>query len=99
MKYGVWVLLGLIPTLAAAETTIYGQIKGGISATHQSGGALKYSSDQTPLTNTDPNHHTQIDDYGSYVGLRGQEPLGDTDIKAIWQIEQDTPIGRSQRRH
>lgn len=98
MKYAVGFLLGLLSTAAVAETAIYGEIKGGVNTIHQTGIPATYDASVNPAANR---HHeqTQVDDYGSFVGLRGKEQLGDSSIKAIWQIEQDTPLTRQSRHH
>lgn len=69
--------LTTISTAAMADVVLYGQIKGGVEVTK-----IKGVSGTT----------TQIVDYGSRIGFKGQEQLNG-DLKAIWQLEQDVNIG------
>ena len=64
--------LSTLPLAAAAEVTLYGDIKGG----------LEY----TKVDHFD-NSVTDVNDWGSYIGFRGEEELSGG-LKAIWQIEQ-----------
>ncbi len=41
---------------------------------------------------------TGLVDHGSFIGLRGQTPLGDSGLRAIWQVEQNTPLSPKRRR-
>ena len=65
--------LTALPVAAMADVVLYGQIKGGV-ATNFSGGDNDGSI-------------TQMEDYGSRIGFKGEEDLGNG-LKAIWQVEQ-----------
>lgn len=69
--------LTTISTAAMADVVLYGQIKGGVEVSKQKG------VDGTV---------TNIVDYGSKIGFKGQEQLNGN-LKAIWQLEQDVNIG------
>ena len=65
--------------VAMADVVLYGQIKGGIGYTSGDGDGSI----------------TQIEDYKSRIGFRGNEDLGNG-LQAIWQVEQFTPISGAQ---
>lgn len=69
--------LATISTAAMADVVLYGQIKGGVEVSKVKG--IKGTT-------------TQIVDYGSRIGFKGQEQLNGS-LKAIWQLEQDVNIG------
>ena len=65
--------LTALPVAAMADVVLYGQIKGGVGTTFGDG---------------DTNGTiTQMEDYGSRIGFKGEEELGNG-LKAIWQVEQ-----------
>ena len=65
--------LTALPVAAMADVVLYGQIKGGVGVTFGDG---------------DTNGTiTQMEDYGSRIGFKGEEDLGNG-LKAIWQVEQ-----------
>ena len=65
--------LTALPVAAMADVVLYGQIKGGVGVTFADG-----DNDGTI---------TQMEDYGSRIGFKGEEDLGNG-LKAIWQVEQ-----------
>jgi len=67
-------LAGLLPTLALADVTLYGQIRGGIE-----GNKVRYQGGEGSTTN--------VRDYSSRLGFKGSEAL-DNGLTAIWQVEQ-----------
>lgn len=67
-------LVSMLPTLALADVTLYGQIRGGIE-----GSKVKYQGSEGSTTN--------VRDYSSRLGFKGSEPLGNG-LSAIWQVEQ-----------
>ncbi|MDO4248294.1 MAG: trimeric porin PorB [Neisseria sp.] len=71
---------------ASAEVILYGQIKAGVEVAKTK---IKGSDD-----NTRERSHTEtkIADFGSRIGFKGTEHLG-SGLNAIWQVEQDTPLG------
>ncbi|MDO5687035.1 MAG: porin [Neisseria sp.] len=68
--------LAALPVAAMADVTLYGQVKGG----------LEY----TKVKNVD-NTVTNINDWGSRIGFKGEEDLGNG-LKTIWQLEQDVSL-------
>lgn len=68
--------LTALPVAAMADVTLYGQIKGG----------LEYTK-----TNQSGNSLTNINDWGSRIGFKGEEDLGNG-LKAIWQVEQSVSL-------
>lgn len=68
--------LAALPVASMAEVVLYGQIKGGVEVT-------KVKDTDGTITN--------IVDYGSRIGFKGQEQLTDG-LKAIWQVEQKVDI-------
>ena len=66
---------------AMADVVLYGQIKGGVGVTFADG-----DNDGTI---------TQMEDYGSRIGFKGEEDLGNG-LKAIWQVEQRVSLAGAQ---
>ncbi|QEY24763.1 porin [Neisseria animalis] len=75
--------LACLPLAAAADTTLYGQIKSSISAS------------QVKIKSTDGMAKsaaaTRINDNTSRIGVKGSETLGG-DTKLIWQLEQRVSV-------
>lgn len=65
--------LAALPAAAMADVTLYGIMKAGIENTSIDWGTGSHSQNR-------------IDDYGSRIGFKGTEDLGDG-LKAIWQVE------------
>lgn len=72
--------LATLPVAAMAEVVLYGQIKGG----YEVSSAKRSNGTRGPWVNG-------IVDYGSRIGFKGQEDLGNG-LKAIWQLEQRVDI-------
>ena len=70
-----------LSTASMAEVILYGQIKGGVEVTK-----VRHKKGT----------ETQIVDYGSRIGFKGQEQLNG-DLKAIWQLEQRVDIGGGKK--
>lgn len=73
--------LGAFSSVAMADVTLYGQIRGGVQVTK-----TKYNDGRDNSGTT-----TQIQDFGSRIGFKGHEQLNST-LKAIWQLEQRVDI-------
>ena len=71
------VALATLSATSMADVILYGQIKGGVEV--------------SKIKNTDGTV-TQIVDYGSRIGFKGHEDLGNG-LQAIWQLEQKVNIG------
>lgn len=65
-------LLGMLPLVAEADTSVYGSLRVGI--------------DSMKSTDTGFRRSTGIDDFSSRVGFKGTEALG-AQLQAIWQVE------------
>lgn len=68
--------LAALPVASMAEVVLYGQIKGGVEVS-------KEKNTKGTVTN--------IVDYGSRIGFKGQEQLSEG-LKAIWKLEQGVDI-------
>ncbi|MGN6737340.1 porin [Neisseria sp. P0022.S007] len=77
-------LTAALPTAAFAahaDVQLYGSIKSGIETSQTRFGGQTRSS-------------TAVADQGSHIGLRGSHPIGGG-TNFIWEVEQDTPVGKS----
>ena len=80
--------LAALPVAAMADVTLYGQIKAGVEVSKVKLGeqtAAKLGHEKSSKT------ATEIADYGSRIGFKGHEHLGNN-LNAIWQVEQNTSI-------
>lgn len=66
--------LAAVPALSLADVTIYGRIVGGLE------------SDSIKTVGGTSTRQTNVQDYLSWIGFKGQEDLGNG-LKAIWQVE------------
>ena len=75
--------LAALPVAAMADVTLYGTVKAGVevSRTKTTEGNVS-TKDRTA---------TEISDFGSKIGFRGHEHLGNN-LNAIWQVEQSASI-------
>ena len=83
-----WLLLSsiILTSIAFAETQLYGTISSGITASQSR------FADGKRLSNS------KIEDYGSYIGMRGRIPLNsNSGTHTIWQWEQSSPTSPSFR--
>lgn len=75
--------LAALPVAATADVTLYGAIKAGVqtyrSVEHQEGKVIGMGTG------------SEISDFGSKIGFKGQEDLGNG-LKAIWQLEQGASV-------
>ena len=80
--------LAALPVAAMADVTLYGQIKAGVEVSKVKLGeqtAAKLGHEKSSKT------ATEIADFGSRIGFKGHEHLGNN-LNAIWQVEQSTSI-------
>ena len=68
----------LLPLYAQAQVELYGEIKAGVSVVNTQSAQSRMNRSTT-------------DDYGSHIGMRGSESLGNG-MRAIWQFDTDTPV-------
>lgn len=75
--------LAALPVAATADVTLYGAIKAGVqtyrSVEHQEGKVVGVGTG------------SEISDFGSKIGFKGQEDLGNG-LKAVWQLEQGASV-------
>ena len=75
--------LAALSTAAMADVTLYGTIKAGVET-----GQTKVKT----TTTTEKSHtETAIADFGSRIGFKGHENLGNG-LNAIWKVEQKTSV-------
>ncbi|MCF7530082.1 trimeric porin PorB [Neisseria lisongii] len=86
--------LATLPVAAMADVTLYGQVKAGVEVAQTKFGAATRNADFAPGKHGVPGKTavaTDIQDFGSRIGFKGHEHLGNN-LNAIWQIEQTTHI-------
>lgn len=76
--------LAALPVAAMADVTLYGTIKAGVEVSRVKNQGVKTKT------------ATQIADFGSKIGFKGQEDFGNG-IKAIWQLEQSASIAGTDK--
>ena len=80
--------LAALSTAAMADVTLYGTIKAGVET-----GQTKVKT----TTTTEKSHTvTQIADFGSRIGFKGHENLGNG-LNAIWKVEQKTSVAGTDK--
>ncbi len=79
--------LAALPVAAMADVTLYGQVKAGVEISQVK--VKKAGTNGAKETKTKT--ATEIADYGSRIGFKGHEHLGNN-LNAIWQVEQNTSI-------
>lgn len=75
--------LAALPVAAMADVTLYGTIKAGVETYR----TVKHTDGKVTEVKTG----SEIADFGSKIGFKGQEDLGNG-LKAIWQLEQSASI-------
>ncbi|EPI8118058.1 trimeric porin PorB [Neisseria gonorrhoeae] len=75
--------LAALPVAATADVTLYGAIKAGVQ-TYRS---VKHREGKVVGVGTG----SEISDFGSKIGFKGQEDLGNG-LKAVWQLEQGASV-------
>ena len=79
--------LAALSTAAMADVTLYGTIKAGVETAQ-----IKHKERNGNVTTTTKNHtETAITDFGSRIGFKGHENLGNG-LNAIWKVEQNTSV-------
>ncbi|HEZ2944919.1 TPA: porin [Neisseria meningitidis] len=92
-------VLSALPLASVADVSLYGEIKAGVEgrnyqlqlteAQAANGGAG--ASGQVKVTKAKSRIRTKISDFGSFIGFKGSEDLGEG-LKAVWQLEQDVSV-------
>lgn len=91
-------VLSALPLAAVADVSLYGEIKAGVESrniqlqlTEQPSKAQGQTNNQVKVTKAKSRIRTKISDFGSFIGFKGSEDLGD-ELKAVWQLEQDVSV-------
>ncbi|CWP92223.1 porin [Neisseria meningitidis] len=91
-------VLSALPLAAVADVSLYGEIKAGefigniqLQLTEQPSKAQGQTNNQVKVTKAKSRIRTKISDFGSFIGFKGSEDLGD-ELKAVWQLEQDVSV-------
>lgn len=91
-------VLSALPLAAVADVSLYGEIKAGVEGrniqlqlTEQPSKAQGQTNNQVKVTKAKSRIRTKISDFGSFVGFKGSEDLGEG-LKAVWQLEQDVSV-------
>ncbi|WP_061817577.1 porin, partial [Neisseria meningitidis] len=82
-----------LPLAAVADVSLYGEIKAGVEGRNiqlQLTEPLQ-NIQQPQVTKRKSRIRTKISDFGSFIGFKGSEDLGEG-LKAVWQLEQDVSV-------
>lgn len=91
-------VLSALPLAAVADVSLYGEIKAGVEGrniqaqlTEQLQVTNGVQGNQVKVTKAKSRIRTKISDFGSFIGFKGSEDLGEG-LKAVWQLEQDVSV-------
>lgn len=93
-------VLSALPLAAVADVSLYGEIKAGVEGRNYqlqlteaqaANGGASGQVKVTKVTKAKSRIRTKISDFGSFIGFRGSEDLGEG-LKAVWQLEQDVSV-------
>ncbi|HEZ6951880.1 TPA: porin [Neisseria meningitidis] len=91
-------VLSALPLAAVADVSLYGEIKAGVEGrniqaqlTEQLQVTSGVQGNQVKVTKAKSRIRTKISDFGSFIGFKGSEDLGEG-LKAVWQLEQDVSV-------
>lgn len=85
-------VLSALPLAAVADVSLYGEIKAGVEGRNiQLQLTEPLQNIQPQVTKRKSRIRTKISDFGSFIGFKGSEDLGD-ELKAVWQLEQDVSV-------
>ncbi|MCL6138066.1 porin [Neisseria meningitidis] len=91
-------VLSALPLAAVGDVSLYGEIKAGVEGrnyqlqlTEQPSNTNGKTSNKVEVTKAKSRIRTRISDFGSFIGFRGSEDLGEG-LKAVWQLEQDVSV-------
>lgn len=87
-------VLSALPLAAVADVSLYGEIKAGVEGRNfqlQLTEPPSKSQLQVKVTKAKSRIRTKISDFGSFIGFKGSEDLGEG-LKAVWQLEQDVSV-------
>ncbi|CWQ07164.1 outer membrane porin protein [Neisseria meningitidis] len=90
--------MSALPLAAVADVSLYGEIKAGVEGrniqaqlTEQPQVTNGVQGNQVKVTKAKSRIRTKISDFGSFIGFKGSEDLGEG-LKAVWQLEQDVSV-------
>lgn len=86
-------VLSALPLAAVADVSLYGEIKAGVEGRNiqlQLTEPLQ-NIQQPQVTKRKSRIRTKISDFGSFIGFKGSEDLGEG-LKAVWWLEQDVSV-------
>ena len=86
--------LAALPVAAMADVTLYGTVKAGVEVSRTKHTYVD-SEDQSIVTTKD-RVATEIADFGSRIGFKGHEHLGNN-LNAIWQVEQNVSVAGTDK--
>ncbi|HEZ1869361.1 TPA: porin [Neisseria meningitidis] len=91
-------VLSALPLAAVADVSLYGEIKAGVEGrnyqlqlTEQPSSTNGKTGNKVEVTKAKSRIRTKISDFGSFIGFKGSEDLGEG-LKAVWQLEQDVSV-------
>lgn len=91
-------VLSALPLAAVADVSLYGEIKAGVEGrnyqlqlTEQPSNTNGKAGNKVEVTKAKSRIRTKISDFGSFIGFKGSEDLGEG-LKAVWQLEQDVSV-------
>ncbi|WP_118852485.1 porin [Neisseria meningitidis] len=91
-------VLSALPLAAVADVSLYGEIKAGVEGrnyqlqlTEKPSSTNAKTGNKVEVTKAKSRIRTRISDFGSFIGFKGSEDLGDG-LKAVWQLEQDVSV-------
>ncbi|HGH6511865.1 TPA: porin [Neisseria meningitidis] len=85
-------VLSALPLAAVADVSLYGEIKAGVEGRNiQLQLTEPLPNIQPQVTKRKSRIRTKISDFGSFIGFKGSEDLGEG-LKAVWQLEQDVSV-------
>ena len=85
--------LAALPVAAMADVTLYGTVKAGVEVSRTK--HTYADGENQPIVTTKDRVATEITDFGSRIGFKGHEHLGNN-LNAIWQVEQNASIDGSK---
>lgn len=91
-------VLSALPLAAVADVSLYGEIKAGVEGrnyqlqlTEKPSSTNAKTGNKVEVTKAKSRIRTRISDFGSFIGFKGSEDLGEG-LKAVWQLEQDVSV-------
>ncbi|MCL6068406.1 porin [Neisseria meningitidis] len=91
-------VLSALPLAAVADVSLYGEIKAGVEGrnyqlqlTEKPSNTNAKTGNKVEVTKAKSRIRTRISDFGSFIGFKGSEDLGEG-LKAVWQLEQDVSV-------